>query len=85
MLTSGIVLNASPRRAARTRVLLENFNWELFDHSPCNSYLAPSDYYPFTHRRNWLRSQRFIHKEELMEGVKTWLISQAADFSDTGT
>jgi hypothetical protein len=32
----------------------------------------------------WLRSQRFSNNGELMEGVKTWLSSQAADFLDTG-
>jgi hypothetical protein len=29
-----------------------------------------------------LASQRFSHNEELMEGVKTWLSSQAADVFD---
>jgi hypothetical protein len=32
----------------------------------------------------WLRSQNFNNIEELMEGVKTWLNSQVADFFDTG-
>jgi histone-lysine N-methyltransferase SETMAR len=35
MLTSGVMLhhdNARPHRSTRTRALLENFNWELFDH-----------------------------------------------------
>jgi hypothetical protein len=31
-----------------------------------------------------LGSQRFNNNEEFMEGVKTWLSSQAADFFDTG-
>jgi hypothetical protein len=31
-----------------------------------------------------LRSQHFRNNEELMEGVKAWLSSQAADFFDTG-
>jgi hypothetical protein len=43
-----------------------------------------SDYHLFTYLNNWLRSQRFNNNEELMEGVKTWLSSQAADFFDTG-
>jgi hypothetical protein len=37
MLTPGVVLlhgNARPHTAARTRTLLEHFNWELFDHPP---------------------------------------------------
>jgi hypothetical protein len=31
-----------------------------------------------------LESQRFTNNEELMEGVKTWLSAEAADFFDTG-
>jgi hypothetical protein len=59
-------------------------NWELFDHPPYGSDLAPSDYHLFTYLKNWLESQCFKSNEELMEGVKTWLSSQAADFFDTG-
>jgi hypothetical protein len=46
--------------------------------------LAPSDYHLFGYPKNWLRSQRFINNEELMEGVKTWLSSQEAEFFDKG-
>jgi hypothetical protein len=55
--------------AARTRALLEHFNWELFDHTLYSPVLAPSDYHLFTYLKNWLQSQR----------------SQAAHFFDTGT
>jgi histone-lysine N-methyltransferase SETMAR len=56
----------------------------LYDHPPYSPDLAPNDYYLFTYLKNWLGSQRFNNNEELMEGVKTWLSSQAADFFDTG-
>jgi hypothetical protein len=55
---------------------LEYFNWELFDHRPYTPDLAPSDYRLFT------LTQYINNNEELMEGVKTWLIPQAADFLD---
>jgi histone-lysine N-methyltransferase SETMAR len=45
MLTTGVVLlheNALPHTAARTRALLEQFIWELFDHSPYSPDLAPT-------------------------------------------
>jgi hypothetical protein len=74
MLTSGVVLlhdSARPHTAARTRALLEHFNWELFDHSSYSPVLSPSDYHLFTYLKNWLGSQRFNNNEELMEGVKT--------------
>jgi transposase len=64
----------------RTRAVLEHFNWELFDHPPYRPDLAPSEYHLFTYLKNWLRSQRFINNEELMEGVTTWL-----GFFDTST
>jgi hypothetical protein len=54
----------------------------LFDHPPYSPDLAPSDYHLFTYLKNWLRSQRFNNNEEFMEGVKTWLSSQAADLFD---
>jgi hypothetical protein len=73
--------NVRRHTAARNRVLLKHFNWELFDHPPD---LPPSDYDLFTYLKSWMRSQRFNINEELMEGVKTWLSSQAADFFDTG-
>jgi hypothetical protein len=83
MLISSIVLlhdTARPHTAARTKALLELFNWELFDHPPYSPDLAPCDYHLFTYLTNW-----FNNNEEMMECVKTWLISQAADFFDTGT
>jgi transposase len=86
MLTFGVVLlhdNARPRTAARTRALLEQSNWELFDNPPHSPDPTPSDYHLFTCLKNWLGSQHF-NNNELKEGVKMWLNSQAADFFDTG-
>jgi hypothetical protein len=37
----------------------------------------------FGYPKKWLRSQPF-NNNELIEGVKKWLSSQAADFFDTG-
>jgi histone-lysine N-methyltransferase SETMAR len=57
MLTSGVVLlheNARPHSAARTRALLQQFNWELFVHPPYSLDLTPSDYNLFTFLKNWL-------------------------------
>jgi hypothetical protein len=70
--------------AARTQALLEHFSLELFDHPPYSLDLTPSDYHLFTYLMNWLASQGFNNNGELMEDVKTWLSSQAADFFDTG-
>jgi histone-lysine N-methyltransferase SETMAR len=68
--------------AACTWALREHLNWELLDYPPYSPHLALSDYHVFTHLKNWLGSQHFNNNE--LEGVKTWLRSQAADFFDTG-
>jgi hypothetical protein len=57
----------------------------LFYHPPYSPDLAPRNYHLFTYLKDWLGSQRFNNNEELTEGVKTWLRSQAADFFDTDT
>jgi hypothetical protein len=62
---------------------LEHFNWELFDHPPYSLDLAPRDCDLLTYLKNWFRSKR-LNNNEMMQGVKTWLSSQAADFFDTG-
>jgi transposase len=87
MLTYGLVLlheNACPHTAARTRAQLKYFNWELFGHPPYSPDLSLSDKHLFTYLKEWLGPQHFTNNDELMEGVKTWLSSQAADFLDTG-
>jgi hypothetical protein len=88
MLTFGAVLvhvNVRPHTstATHTQALLEHFNWELSDHPTYSPDLASRDYHLFTYLRNWLRSHHFNNNEELMECVKTWLGSRAADFFDT--
>jgi transposase len=51
MLTYGVVLLHDIARqrtstVARTRALLEHYNWELFDHPPYSPDLTPSDCTP---------------------------------------
>jgi histone-lysine N-methyltransferase SETMAR len=87
MLTSCVVIlhdNPRPHTATRTRTLLEHFNWELYGHTAYSPDLAPSDNHLLSYMKNWLGSQRLSNNEELTEGVKSWLSSQAADFFDTG-
>jgi hypothetical protein len=38
--------------AAWAQALLEHFNWQLFDHPPYSSDLAPSEYHLFTYLKN---------------------------------
>jgi histone-lysine N-methyltransferase SETMAR len=87
MLSSCVVLlhdNVRLHTAGRTRTLLEQFKWELFDHPPYSPDLAPSDYHLFMHIKNWFQSQPFNNNEELKADVETWLSSMAADFFEQG-
>jgi transposase len=80
MLTPGVVLlydNARPHTAGRTGALLEHFKLGHVCHPTYSPDLAPSDYHLFTYLKNCLGSQRCNNTEELIEGVKTWLSSQA--------
>jgi hypothetical protein len=54
----------------------------MFDHPPYSPYLAPRDYHLLNYLKNCLGSHN--NNEDLMEDVKTWLSSMAADFFDTG-
>jgi transposase len=66
-----------------TCALLKHFKWELFEHPPYSPDLVLSDCHLFSYLKNWLGSQSFNRNEELMEAVKMWLSSQAADFFGT--
>ncbi|KAJ4450185.1 hypothetical protein ANN_01592 [Periplaneta americana] len=88
MLIAGVVLlhdNARPHTARRTAAVLTEFGWELFDHPPYSSDLAPSDFHVFLHLKKFLSSgERFGNDEELKTSVTRWFHSQAAEFYDRG-
>jgi hypothetical protein len=84
ILTYGVVLlngNARPHRV----VALEHC-WSISTGSCLTTLItAPiSLRATTTYVKNWLRSQHCNTNEELMEGARTWLNSQATDFFDTG-
>jgi hypothetical protein len=55
----------------------------LLDNPPYSPDLALSNYHLFTYLKKWLGSQGFSNNG-VMEGVKTGLSLQVADFFDTG-
>lgn len=86
-LTRGIVLlhdNARPHTAARTAALLNDFQWEVFNHPPYSPDLAPSDYHLFPKMKVWLGGHRFQSDDELVKSVNGWLSAQAAELFDDG-
>jgi histone-lysine N-methyltransferase SETMAR len=87
MLTKSVVLlhdNARPYTAARTNALNKLLNWEIFEHPPYSTDLAPIDYHLFTKMKVWLATQRFHTNEELMDGVNNWLHNLAAPLFNEG-
>ena len=60
ILTAGLVLlhnNALPHTAPRWTHLLEEFNWDVFNHPPYSSDLALSDFHLFLHLKKFLFGQ----------------------------
>jgi transposase len=83
ILTKGVVLlhdNARPHTAARANALIRLFNWEIFNHPPYSTELAPIGYHLFNKMKVWLATQRFHTNKELMDGVKNLLHNLAAPF-----
>ncbi|XP_035231708.1 histone-lysine N-methyltransferase SETMAR-like [Stegodyphus dumicola] len=68
MLTSGIVLihdNACPHSARVTQRLLQQFQWDIFEHPPYSPDKAPSDFHLFLELKQWLGGKRFQNDVEL--------------------
>ncbi|GBM17294.1 hypothetical protein AVEN_237282-1 [Araneus ventricosus] len=68
ILTPGVVLihdNACPHNSAAIHQLLEQFKWEVSDHSAHSSDLSTSDFHLFPELKNWLEGQSFQKNEEI--------------------
>ncbi|PNF38999.1 hypothetical protein B7P43_G05988 [Cryptotermes secundus] len=85
MLTSSVVVlhgNVCPHTAAPTLALLEHSTGSCLTTLTALIF-ALNNYHLLSYLKNWLGLQIFNNGNELMEGVKTWLCSQEADFFDT--
>ncbi|KAJ4434307.1 hypothetical protein ANN_22861 [Periplaneta americana] len=67
-----------------TTDLLQEYRWEVFQHSPYSPDLALSDYLLFLHLKKLLPGQHFHSDREVQTTVTHWFRSQAAEFYDTG-
>ncbi|GBL85110.1 Histone-lysine N-methyltransferase SETMAR [Araneus ventricosus] len=86
-LSGGIVLlhdNTRPHTAAATQELLDQFEWEIFDHPPYSPGLAHSDFHLSLKLKEFLGGKRFGSDEELENAVTTWLNELAAEEYDMG-
>lgn len=61
--------NAQPDAVAHTKTLLQQFSWEIFDHSSYNMDLVLTSYYLFSKMKVWLTTWCFKTGEDLIDGV----------------
>lgn len=57
--------DARPHTVVRTEEILRKFKGDVFQHSPYNPDLAPSDYHLFAAIKKWLGRQHFADDEDL--------------------
>jgi hypothetical protein len=63
---------------------IQQLQWELHDHPPYSSYLAPSDCHLFGPLQNHLRGECFADDEEVETQMRKWLRQQSKDFYAAG-
>jgi histone-lysine N-methyltransferase SETMAR len=74
--------NARLHTAAHTRALHEQFGWEIFEHPPYSTNLAPSDYHLFLHLKNFLGGQSLGSDQATTYVVQDWLKGLVVSFCD---
>jgi histone-lysine N-methyltransferase SETMAR len=76
--------NARPHAAARKQAMLQEFGWEVSEHTAYSPDLAPSDFHFFPKLKEFLGCRRFKSDEEVKDAVKEWLNGLAAEVYDEG-
>ncbi|GFU93232.1 uncharacterized protein TNCV_4217581 [Trichonephila clavipes] len=76
--------NARPHTSRITQELIESFGWEVLDHAPYSSDLAPSDFCLFRYLKHNLGRKRFSDNKEVNATVNSWLSNLVADFFKEG-
>jgi histone-lysine N-methyltransferase SETMAR len=62
--------NERPHAAARTKAMLQEFGWKVFEHITYSPELAPSDFYLFPKLNKFLGVKRFKSDEEVKDAIK---------------
>jgi histone-lysine N-methyltransferase SETMAR len=74
--------NACLHAAARMQAMLQEFDWEVFEHPAYSPDLAPTDFHLFPKLKEFLGGRRFKSDEEVKDAVKEWLNGLAAEIYD---
>jgi hypothetical protein len=64
--------------------MLEQLQWEVFEHPLYSPDLAPSDFHLSLHLKRFLAAERFSGDDEVKTAVQHWVKTLAADFFDEG-
>ncbi|GFW42515.1 histone-lysine N-methyltransferase SETMAR [Trichonephila clavipes] len=73
MLTNGVRLLhdiARPHTALVTKALLKQFKWEVLDHPPYSTDLAPRDFHLFRYLKSHLGGKSFHDDDEIKDEVE---------------
>jgi histone-lysine N-methyltransferase SETMAR len=68
-----------------TQQKIKEINWEILDHPPYSSDLAPSDYHLFRSLRNHLNNKKFERFEEVNDAILAYFESKPRRFYKAGT
>ncbi|GFT25630.1 histone-lysine N-methyltransferase SETMAR [Trichonephila clavipes] len=87
MLSKGILPlhdNAKRQTSHTTPELIEYFGWEILNHAPYSSDIAPIDFNLFWYPKHSLDGKRLSDNEIVEAAVNPWLSDQVTDFFEEG-
>ncbi|GBN16764.1 Histone-lysine N-methyltransferase SETMAR [Araneus ventricosus] len=76
--------NARPHVSTRTGCTLYKLEWNLIQHPPYNTDMAPSGFYLFSHLKQHLDGAIFNSNEEVINEVHLFLVSRTPQFFAEG-
>jgi hypothetical protein len=59
-------------------MMIEQLQWEVFEHPPYSPDLAPSDFHLFLRLKRFLAAERFSSDDEVKTAVQHWVKTLAA-------
>jgi histone-lysine N-methyltransferase SETMAR len=63
---------------------IKELNWEILDHPPCSSDLAPSNYHLFRSLQNHLNNKKFKKFKEVNDAILAYFESKPTSFYKAG-
>jgi hypothetical protein len=76
--------NVRSHTANKTNEMLRNFKWQVLEHPPYSSELAPSDFHLLGPLKHHLSVENFSDNEVVEREVTTWFRQQPEEFYAAG-